>query len=187
MRYPRIRFSLRLLLGVIALCAVVSYWLALPSIKARRFVTAMRAERFDVAEQLFVYGDHGDATTFADFDDVLRQDNLGVAVAMMWLPTNFGTQHQLRDATFEIRPLTWRDFRQGRRKVSMDVPAQGDHSSTSCVVTYYATRAWLEPQSYSASGGSPYQLASERLNEKIFHYYKARGAKLQNPWGRNTE
>jgi hypothetical protein len=54
----RLRFSLFALFLLTTLVAIVCYWFALPTINARKFVTAIEAKNFDSADRMFIQPQH---------------------------------------------------------------------------------------------------------------------------------
>ena len=52
MRILRLRFSLKMMLVAVALVAIGSYWLMLPTVRARRFVRLVDSGQLDAAEAM---------------------------------------------------------------------------------------------------------------------------------------
>jgi hypothetical protein len=99
MRFPlaRFRYSLRALFVSTLLCSLASYWFALPSINAHRFLVAMTDKRFADADRLFKDSDQG-------------------------FITGFGDVYQLRNAKVSVHPLTWSQLLRRERMLTVHLP-----------------------------------------------------------------
>jgi hypothetical protein len=112
------RYSLRTFLVLSALVPVAVYWLALPTLNAQRFTSAIAARDYPAAEALC-------ATDEDKF------------------PGHW-TEHKTFEPKAGISPLTWDDFRRGERRLYVGI-AYGDGSGlASCGLECTATRRGIE-------------------------------------------
>ena len=114
----RFRYSLRALLIVVTVVGLAIGWLALPTLKARAFVSAMSHKDYAAAERLFTNQQEG-------------------------FPGRW-KEHQYFEPRVILEPLTWRDLISRERQLVVGV-AYGDRSGiASCSVEIKATPAGLE-------------------------------------------
>jgi hypothetical protein len=118
MRRSVLRYSLRSLLVLTAVSAVVVYWLILPTLNARRFTAAINSGQYEVAERLCVEPADVFPGTWKD--------------------------HQTFEPKAGIQPLSWEDFRGGQRRMFVGI-AYGDGGGiASCSLECSATRQGVE-------------------------------------------
>jgi hypothetical protein len=109
----RWRFSLRSLIVAAALLPLIAYWLLLPTIVARRYVTALNAGNYRAADQLCL-----------DPKEAFPGD---------W------TRHQTFHPRAELSPLTWQDFRRGQRRILVAINYGDAAGLVACGVECYGT------------------------------------------------
>jgi hypothetical protein len=114
----RFRYSLRTLLIAVTLICLGIGWLALPTLRAREFVSAMADENYAAAEKLFV-------------------DQRKV------FPGHF-KDHQIFDPRVILKPLTWHDLVHRERNLVVGVSYCDGRGMASCTVEIKATADGLE-------------------------------------------
>jgi hypothetical protein len=129
----RLRFSLRMMFLATTVVAGVCYWLILPSVKAGRFVRAIEAADFEVADRCFCNSD----------------DRFLVA----WKNIFWSMK-----AYAQVEPLSIRQLIRGERHVTVTVDHAGpDGTSTAGII---ANRTGLEaPNINFTKVGAPRALA----------------------------
>jgi hypothetical protein len=111
-------FRLRTLFVLVAAAAIALYWLMLPTVNARQFISAVNAGKYDVAEQLC-----------APETDKFPGD---------W------TKHSTFNPRAMMPDLTWADLIRGVRPFVIAI-TYGDASGiASCALECRATRAGIE-------------------------------------------
>jgi hypothetical protein len=113
------RYSLRALLVVSALVPLAVYWLALPTLNARRYAAAIAARDFAVADALCV--------------------SPGESFPGDW------TRHATFEPKASVKPLTWEDFRHGERQLYVGITYGDGSGLASCSLECTATRRGIEP------------------------------------------
>jgi hypothetical protein len=113
------RYSLRALLVVSAVVPVAVYWLALPTLNARRFVAAISARDYNAAEALCVS-------------------------AKRSFPGDWA-QHATFEPKAGVKPLTWDDLRRGERQLYVGITYGDGSGLASCGLECTATRRGIEP------------------------------------------
>ena len=114
----RLRYSLRALLIAVTLICLGIGWLALPTLRARQFVSAMAKQDYTAAERLFT-----------DQQDVF--------------PGSF-KEHTHFEPRVSLKALTWRDLISRERNLFVGI-AYGDGSGiASCSLEIKATPDGLE-------------------------------------------
>jgi len=114
----RLRYSLRALFVAVTLVCLAIGWLALPTLRARAFVSAMGDEDYAAAEKLFT-----------NQQDIFPGD---------W------KDHRHFEPRVFLKPLTWHDLISRERQITVGV-AYGDGSGiASCTVEIKATADGLE-------------------------------------------
>jgi hypothetical protein len=119
MRPPKFRYSLRALLLLTALAAAAAYWLALPTLNARRYAAAIARRDFAAADALCVRASDS-------------------------FPGGW-TRHQTFEPKATLSEITWQDMWKGERRLFIGI-AYGDGSGlASCGLECTATRRGIEP------------------------------------------
>jgi hypothetical protein len=113
------RYSLRALLVVSAVVPVAVYWLALPTLNARRYVAAMAARDFAAADALCVSA-----------KDSFPGD---------W------TRHATFEPKAGMKPLTWHELWRGERQLYVGITYGDGSGLASCGLECTATRRGIEP------------------------------------------
>lgn len=112
------RYSLRTFLVLSALVPVAVYWLALPTLNARRFTAAIAARDYPAAEAL-------------------------CASASGKFPGDW-TEHKTFEPKAGISPLTWQDVRRGERRLFVGIVYGDGNGIASCGLECTATRRGIE-------------------------------------------
>jgi hypothetical protein len=118
MRRPAFRYSLRALLLMTALAAAAVYWLALPTLNARRYAAAIAARDFSAADAL-------------------------CASAGKPFPGDW-TRHATFETKASVKPLTWDDLRRGERQIYVAITYGDGGGLASCGLECTATRRGIE-------------------------------------------
>lgn len=114
----RFCYSLRALLIVVTLSGLAIGWLALPTIRARAFVSAMKQKDYASAERLFI--------------------NQQEVFPGRW------KEHQHFDPRVHLSPLTWHDLVHRERNLVVGVSYGDGDGIASCSVEIKATANGLE-------------------------------------------
>jgi hypothetical protein len=112
------RYSLRTFLVLSALVPMAVYWLALPTLNARRFTAAIAARDYPAAEALCV-------------------------PASGKFPGDW-TEHDTFEPKAGISPLTWQDVRRGERRLFVGIVYGDGNGIASCGLECTATRRGIE-------------------------------------------
>jgi VanZ family protein len=112
------QFSLRTIFVAMTLIAVACYFLVLPTMHAQRFVRAVANKDYAGAEQLFTAGSDTFPGTFK--------------------------QHRILKQHVELAPLTWSDFRRGRRSIGVSIQYGDDNGIATCGAAIESNRRGLK-------------------------------------------
>jgi hypothetical protein len=113
------RYSLRALLLLTALAAATAYWLALPTLNARRYAAAIANGDYSAADALCV-----------------RQKDC--------FPGGW-TQHKTFQPKASISELTWHELWKGERRLYVGITYGDGSGLASCGLECTATRRGIEP------------------------------------------
>jgi VanZ family protein len=111
------RFSLRTVFVTMTFIAVVCYFLVLPTMHAQRFVRAIANKDYAGAEQLFTPGSDTFPGTFK--------------------------KHRILQQHVELAPMTWSDFRRGRRSIGVSIQYGDDNGIATCGAAIESDRRGL--------------------------------------------
>lgn len=114
----RFRYSLRTLFGVVAMFAIGSYWLAMPTILAQKFLRAIEEEDYAQAATLFVPRDEQHPYRF---------------------PIGIKNDPAGRKPRVTLKPLTFDELTRGIRTIHATVPSGWNSDS----LNIWATRNGL--------------------------------------------
>jgi len=135
----RIRFSLRSLLLLTVVVAGGCYWMALPSVYAQRFVTAVAAGDYAAADALF-----------ADPDDRFLEQ--------------WDNDYTIIQRRAQVEPSSWRERWRGERQISVRLIYRTPVRTNGYVARIVATRGGLgSPQVWSGGSSLGGGLAARRI------------------------